>query len=65
MVRRPASATRHGSKRERVGDAQPAAHQDPRDQVVGWVVESYDRDTAAVYSPAERFEQIGALLNLC
>jgi hypothetical protein len=31
--------------------------------VVGWVVESYDRDAAAVYSPAERFEQIDALLS--
>ncbi|MGO9381143.1 MAG: hypothetical protein ACLP4W_03365 [Mycobacterium sp.] len=25
-------------------------------------MESYDRDAAAVYSPAEQFEQIGALL---
>jgi hypothetical protein len=26
-------------------------------------VESYDRDPAAVYSPAEQFEQIGPLLS--
>jgi hypothetical protein len=26
-------------------------------------VESYDRDAAAVYSPAEQFEQIGPLLS--
>jgi hypothetical protein len=31
--------------------------------VVGWVVESYDRDAATVYSPAEQFEQVGALLS--
>ncbi|HEX9175293.1 MAG TPA: hypothetical protein VF874_04065, partial [Mycobacterium sp.] len=28
-----------------------------------WVVESYDRDAATVYSPAEQFEQVGALLS--
>jgi hypothetical protein len=26
-------------------------------------VESHDRDAAAVYSPAEQFEQVGALLS--